>query len=275
VKTGFRPILKALVDAPKVDSVRSNLLIGDEMQEFTNFHAIGENLKSAYRAAHGQYRRDDELEVGTENHRRVSVVLKRICSSYPRPISVLDAGCGTGRYFYCLNNVARLVGIDLSPDMLASARTPVRQKEISVSQIELVCANIYSVRFPPQSLEFIYSVGMFGHGCPVTVELCNKFYHWLAIGGKLFFTVVDQATLPLLTRLRRQLCRAVSSWLPRDWQRELQARESSLPFFGLTKSKLETILRASRFDEFAVSRHRWRSPLWKGVHLECTALKRG
>jgi SAM-dependent methyltransferase len=250
-------------------------LIGPEMQRFTNFQVVEESLRIAYRAAHVQYRRDDELDVMTENHRRLAGVLKEISSSFPRPISVLDAGCGSGRYFYSLKNVGRLVGIDLSPDMLKTARTPVRQKEISARQIELICGNIYFAWFPAQSFEFIYSLGMFGHGCPVTVELCNKFHDWLVTGGKLFFSVVDVTTLPLLTRLRRRLRRAVSTWLPQPWQKRLQARESRLPFFGLTKGKLETVLRASRFDQFTISRRRCRSPWWNGVHLECTASKTG
>ena len=36
-------------------------------------------------------------------------------------LRVLDLGCGTGRYFHCLNNISCLVGIDISPDMLEVA----------------------------------------------------------------------------------------------------------------------------------------------------------
>jgi len=242
--------------------------IGPELQTFANSRAVAESLKKDYEAAHVQYRLDDEIAATTDHHRRLSGVLKIISSSFRRPISVLDAGCGTGRYFHCLKQVARLVGIDLSPDMLKLAATPVRQEEISVRQIELICANLHCIWFPEQCFEFIYSLGVFGHGCP------DRFYDWLTVGGKLFFNVVDPATLPLLARIRRQVKRRIIyPWLPRHWQKREREREARLPFFGLTKSKLEAVLRASRFDQFRVFRRRCRSPLRNCVHLECAAWK--
>src|SRR5215831_16947570 len=108
-----------------------------------NYQAVEETIKAGYREVTPQYRRDDEVEVTTENHRRIAGTLKRICTSFPRPIRVLEAGCGTGRYFHCLTNVSELTGIDITKEMLQEAENPVRQEEISIDNISLVQANIY------------------------------------------------------------------------------------------------------------------------------------
>ena len=81
-----------------------------------------QNLRGSYREQCTTYRKDDEIEVTTPHHQRLRKVLGELTASFGQPISVLEAGCGTGRYFHCLHNVDRLVGLDISPDMLAAAR---------------------------------------------------------------------------------------------------------------------------------------------------------
>ena len=51
--------------------------------------------------------------------------LRELCESFGRDITVLDLGCGTGRYFWALRHTNELVGIDVSAPMLAEARRPV------------------------------------------------------------------------------------------------------------------------------------------------------
>jgi len=237
-----------------------------------DFQPIEESLRAAYRQIHLRYRQDDELDAATENHRHLARTLHLISASFGRPISVLDAGCGTGRSFHCLKKTAHLVGIDLSQEMLMAAQTPVRREEISAERIDLICGNVHLLSFAPRSFYFIYSLGMFGNGCPVTVEICNKFHDWLTPDGKLFFNALDVATFPLATRLRRRLRRLLMPMLSTRWRAVLKQREGP-PFFGLTKSRLGRILAASPFREFKIRRQVRRSPLWHGVHLECTALK--
>src|SRR6476661_5782447 len=107
-----------------------------------NYEAVAETIRSDYSKITEQYRRDDEIEVVTENHRRLGARLKDICQSFPHPIRVLDVGCGTGRYFHCLVNVRELVGIDLTEEMLRAAENPVRPEEIPTQNLRLVCANV-------------------------------------------------------------------------------------------------------------------------------------
>lgn len=238
-----------------------------------NYEAVEETIKAGYRAVSSQYRRDDEIEVTTANHQRICSKLQRICTSFPGPIRVLDAGCGTGRYFHCLANVEELTGVDISEDMLRAAEFPVRQELVSVKKILRIRGNIYLSSFEPESFHFIYSLGMFGNGCPVTVDLCNKFHDWLAPGGKLYFNTVDFAGLPLWYRARRQARQFVYPMLSRRLQSILDEREARQPSFSMSRAELEAIMRHTKFSEFQTTSQLCESPLWNGRHLECIASK--
>src|SRR5262249_55459762 len=175
-----------------------------------------------------------------------------LCRSFPHPITVLDVGCGTGRYFHCLKNVSLLTGIDISEQMLAAAANPVRQQEITVAETVLMRENAYLVSFPASSFDLIYSLGTFGHGCPVTVHIANRFYDWLKPGGILFFDVVDFDGLPWWYRARRRARGWLYPLLSRTLKQVLDRREERSPFFGLTKWQLEQILRKTRLSKFSV-----------------------
>ncbi len=238
-----------------------------------NYQTVEDTIKAGYREVTTQYRRDDEIEVTTEHHRRVSALLREICDSFPHPINVLDVGCGTGRYFHCLTNVKELTGMDITEEMLRAAESPVREEQVSARGIRLIRSNVYLASFPPESFHLIYSLGMFGNGCPVTVELCNKFHSWLVPGGKIFFNTVDIAGLPVSYRARRQARQLIYPILSSHWQKVLDKREARHPFFSLTKRQLEGIMRQTEFAEFSVASYVCASPLWSGRHLECLATK--
>ncbi len=239
-----------------------------------NYEAVEETIRAGYREVSSQYRSDDEIEVTTANHHRICATLQRICVSFPQPITALDVGCGTGRYFHCLTNVEELTGIDISDDMLRAAETnPVRKEIISVKKIELMRGNVYLRSFSAESFDFIYSLGMFGNGCPVTPEVCNHFYGWLKPGGKLYFNTVDFAGLPFWYRARRQARGLVYPMLTRRLKHVLDEREARQPAFCMNREQLEEVVRQTKFKTFQVASHVCRSPLWTGRHLECIASK--
>jgi SAM-dependent methyltransferase/uncharacterized protein YbaR (Trm112 family) len=72
---------------------------------------------------------------------------------------VLDAGCGTGRHTYYMAESAReVVAMDLSQAIEVAARNN-RDK----TNIHFVQADIYHPPFPPDSFDFVYSLGVLHH----------------------------------------------------------------------------------------------------------------
>src|SRR5258706_7119866 len=113
-----------------------------------DYELVAANVRASYREVSPKYRQDDEVEVTTENHQHYSSILRHISSSFDRAIGVLDVGCGTGRYFHCVRQVEQLVGIDVSPDMLKAAESPVREAEITAEEIQMICDNGILHSFP-------------------------------------------------------------------------------------------------------------------------------
>lgn len=232
-----------------------------------------ETLRASYKGQCSQYRADDEIEVTSRHHEHLRDVLGRVTRSFDRPIKVLDAGCGTGRYFHCLENVEHLTGLDLSPDMLEEARSPVYHEHVTAQQIELMCQSVFDAKFEPESFDLIYSLGMFGFACPFTVELGNRFYDWLRPGGKLFFNVIDRSGWPWKMRIRREARNRIYKIAPHSLRERLDARTNGMALFDLNRRELQKLLRHTRFPKFHVESVICESPLWQGSHLECLAEK--
>ena len=229
-------------------------------------------LTASYREEAAQYRRDDEIEVRTENHRRICGNLRRIACSFGRQINVLDVGCGTGRHFHCLANVDTLVGLDISAEMLQAAAEPVKKQEISAQNIRLLCRNVYDHSFPSGFFDFIYSLGLFGHGSQLTIELGTKFHDWLSADGRLYFDTIESVSDPF-SAAKNKLKRAIYPLLPPGARRRLAEREARLPFFTITREQVDTVMRRSGFTDFVIAASISRPPPWRGLHLECIAFK--
>ncbi len=238
-----------------------------------DYSAYKKNLSAAYDVAAKRYRSDDEIEIRSANHCRLCGNLRRICASFGREIDVLDAGCGTGRHFHCLRNVNRLVGLDLSAEMLRAAETPVKQSEVVARSVHLVRGSLYEHCFPEDSFHVIYSLGVFGHGAQITTDLCAKFQRWLRPGGRLYFNALESAVDPVPLRVKKRIRKALYAIAPRSMQRRLDAREARFPVLRMTHDELVSIMRSGEFSDFTVSMNVSRTPPWRGVHLECIARK--
>jgi len=82
-------------------------------------------LQTSYGAQAARYRQDDEIDIGTAHHQRLADTLAQITSSFPRPIFVLDVGCGTGLVGRALRSrgfAGRLAGLDISEASYTVAR---------------------------------------------------------------------------------------------------------------------------------------------------------
>ena len=75
--------------------------------------------------------------------------------------NVLDLGCGTGlelEYYFALNDEASVVGIDLSPDMLA-----VLKRKFTDRKIKLICGSYFDLPFEPNCYDAAVSVESLHH----------------------------------------------------------------------------------------------------------------
>ena len=217
------------------------------------------------------YRQSDEVIIGTGARRHFAEVLEGITRSFERPISVLDIGCGTGRFFHCLRNVQSLLGVDASPYMLAEARTPVRAEAIDAKQIELQCADIQEVDLTGRRFDFIYSIGVLGEFVPMTPRLCRKLLAALSPEGRLFFTVVDTHSRLDHDKCGPRVIRAVAGRVFRhapNWLR--QGMNQCVSSLQMTKAQLQKCLAEAGADAYEISRyeHPPRSG-WQGAHYEC------
>jgi SAM-dependent methyltransferase len=231
-----------------------------------------DNLQDTYRKAAAEYRRDDEIEVHTDHHCWIWKTLADLSSSFGREIWALDAGCGTGRHFHCLKDVKSLVGLDLSPEMLRAARTPIRAELVSVKDIELVCGDVHKVTFPPRSFDLIYSLGMFGYGCELTVEVLNRFHDWLSPDGILLIDISDTSGVLRSVRFGAALKKLAYLMLPAVAQKRIDDRRG-IPFSPVSRKELARLLRQSAFPDWEIYRRPYQSPCWSVSKLECIATR--
>jgi demethylmenaquinone methyltransferase/2-methoxy-6-polyprenyl-1,4-benzoquinol methylase len=98
---------------------------------------------------------------------------------------VVDLGCGTGLNFDLLveriGPEGRLIGVDLSPEMLAGARE--RAERSGWSNIELVQSDIAAYEFP-EGVNKVLSTGAFGYVAEYA-RVIEKASHTLVQGGRL------------------------------------------------------------------------------------------
>lgn len=133
-------------------------------------------------------RQSDEVTVGTGAREHFAEVLDRVTRSFGRPISALDVGGGTGRFFHCLRYVQSLLALDVSPHMLAEAQTPVRADALDIGRMEFLCADIFEVDLSPRRFGLIYSIGVLGELAPLTPQWCSRLSSLREPEGELFPT---------------------------------------------------------------------------------------
>jgi SAM-dependent methyltransferase len=216
------------------------------------------------------YRESDDLEVTTENHQCYCHMLAEISSAYQGKISVLDVGCGTGRYFHCLQNVHILTGMDLSAQMLKRAGSPVLRQSIVADKIHLICGNVLQGGFHRCTFDLIYSIGVLGEHSEFDEHMCNKLFELLKPKGTLLFTVVDIASKWGAMSLKRRALESVLKVGPSMLRRRFRQRIGS---FYMTDPELRVIFGKSRFTQFDIVRHVSTSERWDGAHYICTATK--
>ncbi len=218
------------------------------------------------------YREVDECMLQSASHRHYCQVLAGLSAGFERRISVLDAGCGSGRFFHCLRNVRHLLGVDMSPHMLDQARDPVRRAELDIETIELRTADICRLELPERSFDLIYSIGVLGEYSPINAATLSNFFRLLEPGGKLFVTAVDTCSrlqMPESTQptLMRRGLRKGFPLLPPPARQALNRRFRS---YYVAEEEMRALLQASQFTDFTITRYHHTSG-WPGIHFDCLA----
>ena len=178
--------------------------------------------------------------------------LRRITESFGREISVLDLGCGTGRYFWALRNVRDLVGVDVSAAMLERARTPVNGAEVTAARITLVHGDFLTQVFHAGRFDMIYSIGVLAEHSPLDERIVQRVAQWLAPGGMFAFTAVHPRSFSVPRTWQRRLAERLLPWTARRWRAALRSRLLSgglyadedrlhelLPRYGLAIESIE------------------------------------
>ncbi|MCS7228392.1 MAG: methyltransferase domain-containing protein, partial [Endomicrobia bacterium] len=106
-----------------------------------SYKKIVDNIKSLYNQDYSKkYRKSDEEEVENQSVKFICQLLEELTNSLQQNNTLaLDIGCGTGRYFYCLKNIKKLIAVDVSPYMIEEAKNPVNKELITIDDIELIC----------------------------------------------------------------------------------------------------------------------------------------
>jgi len=230
-----------------------------------------EKVKQLYDQSYSKdYRRIDDISVRSNFHRRTCRILQSLTTSFNHEISVLDIGCGSGRYFHCLNNTGSLTGIDVSPFMIKEAKNPARQDDVSIKNIVLRCENIFDSPLPENSFDFIYSIGVLGEHSPFDLFICDKVYKLLKSNGTFFFTVGDISSKQRKKSLKQKIVDYIYPILPSSFKLRVDKRYHS---FFMTRGELEIIISNSGFQNFKIDRTVSSSPKWTGAHYECIAHK--
>lgn len=222
-----------------------------------------------------RYRDQDEVALAKGGSKRhYCEILDRLTRSFGRKIDVLDAGCGTGRYFQCLRNVRRLVGVDISEPMIEEARNPVARGQLDVESIELHVGDVSSLNLEPRSFDFICSLGVIGEFAPVDAALLDTFASLLKDDGVLFFTAVDtHSRTSVPDRNAPLLRRAVRKLFPYLAPTVREALNKRLAPHYLSRNQLAERLEASPFASFEITRYEHPPGGWAGAHLDTIAYR--
>jgi SAM-dependent methyltransferase len=228
----------------------------------------GERARELYGFDYAQrYRRvDEEIRRGALVT-RFGGWIGSICDSFGRDIVALDLGCGTGRYFWSLRRVRELVGVDVSPAMLAEARAPVDAGAVSVGRVTLIEGDFLTLPLDAGRFDLVYSIGVLGEHVPFDAAIARRVHTWLRDGGKFAFTAVHRESFSIPRTIRRRLAELALVGAPAPMRQRLRARLLSGGLY-VDEEYLGAVLRAERFEIESLERHE------SDVHLHCMCVAR-
>jgi len=179
-----------------------------------------------------KYRDRDEALLEETAYQNLIAWLQQVCGRFHHRIDVLDLGCGTGRYFWGVNNARSLVGLDASAAMLAEARHPVRADRINARELRLVQGDLATHVFPDDSFDLVYSIGVLAEHVPLDASIVDRIWRWLKPEGRFAFTTVDPQSPDVPQTLQRSLASLALPLAPGGLGRALHRRLMAGGMYG-------------------------------------------
>ena len=140
------------------------------------------------RAHAEETRRRDELAEYDEH----LAVYGRHFASVPRnarPFSVLDVGCGTGRYFRFFADADLVVGLDPSTKMLEQAQRAVGVETLRRPPV-LVIGKTDDIPLLPGTFDLVYCIGVLGQLVPISKAQLEYLLKFCRNGGTAILSVL-------------------------------------------------------------------------------------
>jgi len=217
-------------------------------------------------AAADRYRAHDETLGAHAPSMALAAWLGRVCADCGSDLTVIDLGCGTGRYFWTLRNVQTLVGVDASRAMLAHARRPYAADRVTVGSTLLVEADLRRCAFIPSRADLVYAIGVLAEHVPLTGALVDTVAEWLRPGGRFAFTTVRPDSPSVPKTLPRLAARWIAEASPAPMQRAIRRRLTSGGSYADEASVRELLARAFSIESI--------EPFTSEAHLHCRVVAR-
>jgi SAM-dependent methyltransferase len=227
---------------------------------FTMLRHSAEEIYTPASAA--MYRRADDEARASESHAGKCAIVRALSQGFRHAITVLDLGCGTGRYFHCVENVGMLIGVDPSKNMLQYAHDPVLGGNRNV---HLIRSSLDQLCFAPGSFDLIICIGVLGLWSPVDDLILSRIAELLKPDGVLFFSAIEHQ--PTELTLKRRIASAIRPVLRGFMRRYVETR---LRDFTISEDSLH-VLGRRRFGSVDITR--WQSPTGR-VDLHCVMTNR-
>ncbi len=175
--------------------------------------------------------------------------IRAVCPEEAGEFSVLELGCGTGRFFFYLCNVSQLTAVDISEHMLRAAQENLRRKPELHSVTDFVHSSIEEFE-TDRKFDFIYSIGTLGEYCEFNRAVLEKIITFLKPNGMFFFTIVDADAYVNREKIGigKRAFRFAIRFLPYRLRIRLGARSQVVADWKnlfMTKKQLEEVLSSS------------------------------
>lgn len=193
--------------------------------------------------------------------------VRELCEGFGRRITVLDLGCGTGRYFWAVRHAIELVGIDVSQAMLAEARRPVDGGHLDIGQVTLVHGDFLTHPLGDARFDLVYSIGVLGEHTPFDAAVASRVHRALAHGGLFAFTAVHCTSFSVPRTLKRR----VGEWLmpvSRGPVRAMLRRRLLAGGLYVDGAYVRDVLASTGFKVESIAYHQ------SNVHLHCLCVGR-